>query len=334
MTANLFLHPDGFQYNGSDTRPVVEGKLRSVVSDMTKVVMCYFDENYFKVYVSLATTQIYTGITVTEMAEQCLSNDEIGIFYTIMANTADECGLSMEQLRERCRYREDEQEVNSLLVLNRPLDDLSAEERATTEKEKKLAHKSIVTDYIEFDEYKIVYNSQTWMHLRRQIIGNHPGTAEEFIRECQKYFPQLFFHKNCVLSLVEDNFNYLELIPRRIIYYLSCLNDKFQDFKNSQSTTGDQNDLLENFSGAFGLDRCGSLQRAPKRKEDYTFNFRFKGKDNQVVCDHHLKIEREDRNKRNKNVNHHNFHPRIYFNYDNPEVANGKILVASIGKHL
>lgn len=337
MVANLYLHPDTFKYNGSDTRQQVEGKLKMLVSDMTDVLNVHKDENTFKVPTSLALTPLYQDICIYEMASSCLSADEAGVFFPIMANTSENYdNLSVEQLHEMCRYHENETEVNSMLVLNQPEDYYTEDEKKEAAEQEKKNRKSVVTDYITFDDYKVVYSKQTWTHLRRQILGNHPGEPKDFILECRKYFTNLSIHDNCVVSLVDDDFEYLKIIPRRIVYYLSCLNDKFEDVRIRHKTLGSNpNVILADFSGMFGFDKEGSLQQRPEKKPYLTFVFNSpKGSSYSVLCEPHLKIEHEDCNCKIKNIKYDRFHPRIYFSYTNPEVANGKILVGSIGKHI
>lgn len=337
MIANLYLHPDTFRYNGSDSRQQVERKLKLLVSDMADVVLEHKDENRFKAPTSLAFTPLYENVCIYELADGCLSKDEAGVFYPIMANISDDYdSLTIDQLHDMCKYNEDETEVNSVLVLNQPEDYLAEKELESALEAEKLNRQSVVKDYITFDEYIVVYSRQTWNHLRRQILGNHPGEPSSFIPECRKYFSNLSIHDNCISSLVDDDFEYLKLIPRKIVYYLSCLNDKFEEVRLSHRELGaNPNVILADFSGQYGLDKDGSLQQRPEKKPYLTFDFvNTVGCSCTVLCEPHLKIEHEDNNCKIKNIDYDKFHPRIYFSYTNPEVAEGKILVGSIGKHI
>lgn len=189
MIANLYLHPDTFVYNKVDTKEKVFAKLVALVDDMTQVVYEKGAENKFKVPSSLYSVHVYEGMSIIDLAEQCLGNDGKGVFYSMMYDTSEEyADISLDELREMCKYSEDEEEVNSILVFNVPCEDLSDEEKATTNEEAKKSHKTVVTDYITFDKYEIVYSKQTWQHLRRQILGNHPGNPVFFVSECEKYF--------------------------------------------------------------------------------------------------------------------------------------------------
>ena len=337
MIANLYLHPDTFAYNGVDTEKDVCAKLIALVEDMTKVICEYSGENKFKVPTSFPCVCVYEGMTIIDLAEQCLGNDSKGVFYSMLTDTSDSYdSISFDDLRDMCNYREEEDVVNSVLVFNVPIEDLGEEEKADSDQEAKMAHQTVDRNYITFDKYEIVYSKQTWVHLRRQILGNHPGGPKAFVEECCKYFPNLCFHKNCESSLVDEEFNYLETSPRKMVYYLSCLNDKFCEVYEKHKTIGSNaNTLLADFSGMYGLDEPGSLQQRPEKKSALTFDFKKNDKKQcEVVCEPHLKISQEDRNCRVRNINYNRFHPRIYFYFPQPDVENGRILVGSIGKHI
>ena len=336
MTANLYLHPDTFTYNRVDSKELVVGKLHTLVDDMTKVVYEHRSENKFKVPWSFASVLVYDGMTIINLVEDCLDPDEKAVFYTMIGDTSDEYdNVTLEELREKCRFRDDEQEVNSILVFNVPDEDLSNEQKAKTE-EAKLFHQTIINDYITFDKYEVVYSKQTWIHLRRQILGNHPGNPDSFLVECKKYFPNLCFHDNCSSSLVDSNFNYLETSPRKIVYYLSCLNDKFREVCDEHKLKGsDANTILKDFSGRYSLDEPGSLQQNPEKKTLLTYSF-FRNDMSKcdVVCEPHLKISQKDDNSKVKNIDYSKFHPRIYFYFADPNVEGAKILIGSMGKHI
>lgn len=337
MIANLYLHPDTFKYNGSDTRQQVEGKLKKLVSDMADVLNGHHAENNFKVPSSLALTPLYQNEGIYEVASACLSPDESGVFYPIMANTKDDFDhITYDQLKQMCKYEASEEEVNSMLVLNQVEDYLSEKEREMVKEEEEKNRKTVVNDYITFDEYKVVYDKQSWMYLRRQILGNHPGKPDEFVGECITYFPNICFHPNCVDSLKDDDYNYLDFIPRKLVYYLSCLNDKFSDFHNEYAQKGaEPNTILADFSGRYNFDQAGSLQQNPAKKSSLTFGF--KDKNNQTcsaLCEPHLKITQPDKGCKGKNVNYDTFHPRIYFSFNSLTTTDLRIPVGSMGKHI
>lgn len=339
MTANLYLHPEAFAYNGKDTREEVKQRLNSFVRDMKIIVFENSQDNKFNALPSLATTSVYEKETLIDFATSCLNGDEQCIFFTMFANTASEYeNITLEELLPKCAYSPEEKDVNSVVFLNQnKMTDLTdPEDEGYISDEKK----SIENDYITFDNYQIVYDKDSWYTLRRQILGNHPGTHEEFVKECRKYFPNICFHENCINSLEDDEYDYLKTSPRRIVYYLSCLNDHFVEIYKKHVQKGkDANSILKDFSGHFGLDKAGSIEENYKKKEELTFLFKDSNKDEtlrkvvSVHCEPHLKIERKDSNY-TKDVNTITFHPRIYFYFPQDEVEYGRIVVGSMGKHV
>lgn len=327
MIANLYLHSESFKYNSVDTKEQVAKKISLLVSDMVNVVNDYKHDNRFKIPTSLFSICVYDTMTICEMAEYCLENDYKGVFYTMLSDTSDVYDkISIKELYEKCRYSKNEKEVNSIVVLNQPEDVNKVGESQPT----------IKKDYITFDDYKIVYNKQTWLHLRRQILGNHPGEPCEFVEECKEYFPSITFSENCKLSLCDNDYKYLEIIPRKIVYYLSCLNDKFVEIvKYHKKKSCDANSILEDFSGIYNLDQPGSIERNCTKDSIMTFDFVDDNKKScKVLCENHLKISQVDSSYHGKSVNYSTFHPRIYFNYYCDGFNNHDILVGSIGKHL
>lgn len=323
MNANLYLHIKSFAYNGIDTEEEVAEKLRRLLADMRDVIYQEKEYNKFKVPTQLYRCCIYKNLTIIDLASKYLDGEEQVVMYSILVDMSDDYDMSYEELESKCLYTREEQEVNSMVVLNR----LSVMNQGVRQN----------VQYMQFDKYEIVYNNQSWITLRRQILGNHPGTPEFFIKECRKYFKNLLIHNNCVLSLSADN--YLRIIPRKIVYYLSCLNDKFHEIRLQHAGNNQNaNDILADFSGRFYLDEPGSLQMNHNKKKELTFVF--EGKDNQgtirsqqVICEPHLKISQEDSNYSGKSINYNSFHPRIYFCFEH-SFKTGQILVGSIGPHL
>lgn len=339
MKANLYLHPEAFAYNGKDTKEEVKQRLNSFISDMKIIIFENNQENKFYVLPALATTSVYEKESLISFASSCLEGEEQGVFYSMFANTASEYeNVTLEELLPICTYYPEEQEVNTVVFLNQNQDSSLPEfENAGNTREET---KSVVNDYITFDNYQIIYNKDSWNTLRRQILGNHPGSHKEFVQDCRKYFPNICFHDNCVESLKDSEYDYLKTSPRRIVYYLSCLNDHLNEIYTRHATKGkDANSILEDFSGHYGLDKAGSIQANSKTKEALTFIFKdsnineLSREDVPVHCEPHLKIERKDANSIVE-INTDTFHPRIYFYFPQKCVEFGRIVVGSIGKHV
>jgi hypothetical protein len=283
-----------------------------MVSDMRSVDMSKSDDNKFISRYDLLNVHVYKDQTLQDFVQDNLNPDQIGLFYSIVGNTSHDIDMSYEQAKTCCKYNPKETCVTSLLVLN--------------------DNQSILPSrYITFDEYTVVYNRDTLRRLRRQILGNHPGTVDDFMRECQRCFPKLVFHDCCKKSLVYD-FYYLDFIPRKLVYYLSCLNDGYAEiFEAHQDQSQGINNTLKYFSGKYNLDDFGSRQGNPQEKEKLEYDFEVNGAKKILYCESHLKINAPDDDKYCDK--RRQFTPRIYF-YPNFCIELGVIYIGSMGTHL
>lgn len=322
MKVNFFLHSEAFEYNGKDSECTVVKKFKLLLDDFSDIVYEYGDENVFKTSNNLISNcKIYKQEGLMDFINKHLDHDECALFYSILTDISDDYDLCYEELKKMCTYKKDETEINSLLVINYYED--SSEE-------------DIKLPYITFDKYMVVYSKDSWITLRRQILGNHPGKPDYYINEAKKYFSNITFHENCIKSLEQDN--YLDIIPRKITLYLSCLNDKFYIIRNQYKENSDRNDILRDFSGQCNLDEPASLEGNIKKKKSMTFKFKVKSKiENQekileISCEPHLKISQQDANYKGS-IDYKKFHPRIYFAFDVKEFKN-HIFIGSIGPHL
>lgn len=318
MIANLYIHSDSFKYNGIDSEEYVLEKLRKLITDMRDVIFSENKENRFKVPKNIFDFYIYGEYDINTFAEKHLDGDEKGILYCMIANIADDFSLLYDELENKCFYSKHEKEINSIIIFNKSNNICKSEDNKK---------------YIQFDKYEIVYDKHSWITLRRQILGNHPETNEEFIENCRKYFNNLIFSDNCIKSLSKDN--YLQIIPRKIVYYLSCLNDKFYEVRlKHTSKNKNANDIIADFSGIYNLDEPGSLERNCNKKNNMKFYFRKEDNSSEeILCEPHLKISQEDINYNGEKIDYKHFHPRIYFCFDHISYKN-KILIGSIGPHL
>lgn len=176
------------------------------------------------------------------------------------------------------------------------------------------------------DPVFIIHNKYSWLNFRRYFLSLYPVNGNFFIDECAKYFPELFFHeqnKESVKKLIAE-------YPKKIIYYLSCLNDKLVE-----CLTEDKHNIaevLKHFSSLCKFDSDATLQGS--NKENLFFKFQDKnGNLVNVCCEPHLKFHINDNGEelsRGKEENH----KRIYFHFGVPDIQDGKILIGYIGNHL
>lgn len=341
MKANLYLHKDAFVYNGVDTSEEFASKLSCLVKDMRDVICEQSDENIFHVHDELFQIPLFEQEVIYDVAFRILQPEEQGVLFSMLTDQSHAFSdTTFEEIKTKSSFVPEETEVNSYIVLNRPIEKVPESEEE--KKAAKMMVRSIVKDYITFDNYEVVYDKNSWITLRRQILGNHPGSHEDFVTNCRKYFSEIAFHDNCIKTLIDNNYDYLKTCPRRIVYYLSCLNDKFADtLEKYELGKVDANNLLADFSGTYSLGESGSMQQNFEKKKSLTFKFCNTSDstyDNKVfvdvLCEPHLKIPRPDDNYTGS-WDDKNFHPRIYFNFERkPIIENGKYLVGIMGKHV
>lgn len=315
MNVNLYLHKDTFCYNGIDSYNEFMQKLQSLTGDLSLIKSSKScNAPHIFISSSLNEIKVFKDRDILNVASE-LGHEESILLYSILGNTSDICNKPLEDVKEMCKYRSDEEECNTIVFLNKPVCD---ETPISTQ------------PYMQFDSYEIIYNYQNWTTLERQILGNHPENPEHFYCECIRLFPNLYFHKNCENTLPEV----YDKVPRAIVYHLSCLNDKFKNFLNSTKNK-QANDILMQFAGKYHL--CeGSLNRSDEFKKKLTFDFpiteeckKFK----KEYCDPHYKLDNYDDNYQGRKESNGKLYARIYFFFGDEEVLNGRILIGWIGKH-
>ena len=196
-----------------------------------------------------------------------------------------------------CLEEHSEQEVNGLLCLH---------------------------EIAEVDAIFCVYNRNNWFDFHRYFLGLYPIDEKFYANSCTIYFPDLNFHPNTAATLKTLKGGGLKNFSIIIVKCLTHLNDDFSSchIHNNIPAT------LKRFSTICGLDV--SNEGNADRKKDLTFNFiDTKGNRVKIYCEPHIKISKSD--LPSDNTHHFN---RLYFHVGKPEIANGAILIAHIGKHL
>lgn len=172
---------------------------------------------------------------------------------------------------------------------------------------------------------QIVYNINGWYDFRRHYLSLYPKNPIYFIEECIKYFPNLYFHERnkTTVGTILNN------CPKKIVYHLSALNDKFKRFyvlPYNRSTA------LQQFSIYASLDETASGEGNAERKNDFTFDFtNNKEVTERVCCEPHLKLCFNDNHPGDSS---YSTDRRIYFHEGKENIHEGKILIGHIGGHL
>ncbi|MDL2208905.1 hypothetical protein LJC54_02990 [Parabacteroides sp. OttesenSCG-928-J18] len=305
MIADLYLLTESIQHNGADSEDVILAKLNTFIEDLIHIDL-YRDENKIFINPSIYSVNITETKNIFQILES-LERDKKNFLYGILYNGSNSTDLNVDEVRIKCT-RHNREVCSGIIAFNaiRELD----------------------------DELTIIYNQKGWFDFRRFFLGIYPGDADFFIDECKKYFIKLFFHENNRTSII----NYLHIFPKKIVKYLSDLNDLFPDFyENNYRNALNINDLLRQFSIMCEHDRHASLQGNPERRDSLTFDFFAYNEDadmyyvDNIYCEPHLKISKSDNYPQDSRDD---YPCRIYFHFGKKNVENGRVLIGSIGPHV
>ncbi|MDE5629600.1 MAG: hypothetical protein K2I69_08585 [Muribaculaceae bacterium] len=308
MKASLYLHPDCIRYDSIESAAVFVNKFSNLIKDIAELINDDYGDMVFVYSENLYNTYIFENQDIYTFAFEHLDPDSRAFLFLVLSQQGQSLSFSPKDIELKSVFTRDEDSCHALIVLNKPDNNNSN------------------VEYIQFEKYELIYNKHSWLTLRRQILGNHPGSPADFMKKANRYFPNIVFSPHCE-DVIEF---YLSVVPRKIVYYLSCMNDRLIGFWNSHPNKNSVDCVCEDFAGQFGMDRAGSPQGTPSKKELYTFEFS-KGTDTvHICCGPHFKITHIDNNCRESTVQKsEKFHARIYF-----KIQDNKIYVGSIGPHI
>jgi len=308
MVAHFYLLAESFNNNANFSKDEIVEKIMRLSEDV-KLIDKYKDANNLYVnYEEVYPQILYSTYTVENficnghelknsgVIERDVFNSIINIFMNISQATTD----TIQKVKEELIPNIDKDNCYGLIAFHK-IDNFD-------------------------NEWQVVYGKDEWYRFRRYILSLYPTNENFFIDECTKYFPDLFFHernKTVVSHLLNDT-------VKKLIHYLSELNDKFN---SSKTTPYNRKETLKRFNSKSSFDwkasdegNSGSKKKSSVKKKD-TFTFLDKNnKKVEVCCDLHLKILYND--KGNKSTNR-----RIYFNEGVKDVGFNKILIGHIGCH-
>jgi hypothetical protein len=170
---------------------------------------------------------------------------------------------------------------------------------------------------IDINPLYLVYDKNNWFQFHRYFLGFYPQNTDFFLNECNKYFPNLYFHeenRNTITKILND-------FSQKIVYHLGKLNDEFKTHRQANKFFPD---ALNAFSIACALDETASLEGNAEKKKRLNFQFL----DKVICCEPHLKLCKNDKNQQEY------FFNRIYFHEGFENFLGGKILIGHIGEHL
>lgn len=298
MNTTFFIIPDSFKYDGSP-QSKIEAKIKNFAIDLNKIKD--HDGNEILCSTDIYDIDLFKGISVSDI----LNNPNISQEKLIDRDVVQQLRVIWE-LKETTYST---QEIYHDLIPNHDINQCYGI----------IAFNPIVDIPID---YQLVYGIDEWYKFKRFFLGIYPLNVNYFIDECKIYFESLFFHernKDSIKVLFPSCIN-------RVIHHLSELNDKFLI---SKSNPYNRINTLKKFNAIYVHDgQEASIEGNIKRKKDLTFIFNNKNNNEQkVYCELHLKLSVDDSGTFDNNR-------RIYFYEGESSIADGKILIAHIGKHL
>ncbi|KAA6319157.1 hypothetical protein EZS27_030915 [termite gut metagenome] len=303
MIAHFYLLSKSFQNNFTLSNEEIEEKVKRLAEDV-KLINQYKDTNkLYANYNELYPQMFYSDYTIetficnpVELKKNGIDRDVINALQNIF-NKSQSTTITSKEVEKDLLSWVDENNCHGLIAF----------------------HKINGID----DNLQIIYGIDSWYKFRRHFLGKYPKNADFFISECIKYFPNLFFHERnrvTIKTILDDS-------PKKIVYHLSALNDRFRD---CQYDGLNRTEILKRFSVYAKLDEEASLEGDAFRKNAFTFNFINNDRINEpVCCEPHLKLCKNDYD-RAKYFNDR----RIYFHEGKSNIQRGRILIGHIGTHL
>ena len=293
MIACLYICDQSFMYNGSDSDMEVARKLFDF-KQMVDEARQYDDNVFYLNRMQFLETIILQGkVTIGDIVnkrDMRIGRDCMNLFLSLF-NICKSCSLSKEEMVAYLTL-EDESLCHAMLVLN-PQKDLP-------------------------ENHQVISTVAGWMKFRRFYLGKYPQSADFFLSEVKKYFKKLCIHEQNKCRYLRE---ILDTHSRRLVEYLTALNDNFLDEYNKFS--GDLVQFLPVFSKAHCIDGASF---EGNKDEKFKCVFSLEGGDIfEAYCEPHLKMYADDSGNRNQ-------HGRIYFRA--PQKTDEKIYIGFICQHL
>jgi hypothetical protein len=302
MIAHFYLLAESFQNNSNLSNDEIEEKVKRLAEDVrlihqykdTNKLYANYKEIYPQIFYSHYTVQDFL-CTPLQLKQAGIDRDVINALQNVL-NKSEETGITSQEAKDELLSWLDENNCHGLIAFHR-IDG--------------------------FDEnLQIVYGIDGWYKFRRYFLGEYPKDVNFFIDECIKYFPNLYFHernRQSIKPIFKD-------CPKKIIYHLSALSDKFSDCRKIGLN---RTQVLDHFSIEAKLDENASLEGDANRKKYLTFQFpNDSGTHEDVCCEPHLKLCYSDTDSSYSNDR------RIYFHEGKSNIQNARILIGHIGLHL
>ncbi|MBX7240121.1 MAG: hypothetical protein K1X92_00135 [Bacteroidia bacterium] len=304
MKTDFYLLNHSFRYQEGISLSDLEERLKHLATDYDYIRQ-YKDRDKVRRHESIYEEVLFGNDSVMDILyngklKGVIDRDAIEALRTII-DKSEADSISSQEVIERLLQEHSQEQVYGLLCLH-PIDNVPKE--------------------------FLVYNKYNWLSFHRYFLGVYPKNVAFYFQECKKYFPELHFHERneTTINTLFDKFT------KKIIEHLSHLHDSFN---NCKTDPYNRVETLKRFSVACDLDEEASNEGDASRKKAFTFSFENnRGVFEEVCCEPHLKLCRSDAYPGDAEY----YFYRIYFHEGKTDkdtnIANGKILIGHIGKHL
>ena len=189
--------------------------------------------------------------------------------------------------------------------------------------DKKETSKLMCSFHISKEDVAFVFDIASYLSAKRWFLSNHTKKTD-FLKDAKICFNNLFFNERVDQSLSTLCTDF-KIVRPYIVKHLEILDDfRSRNFEPSDISLGFVK-LSQKISSLYAIE-C-SPQASRKSIDEVTFIFKdFTNKEHSVCCELHTKLKWYNLDKQNQD--------RIYFHPGGLDIADGKLLIGHIGKHL
>lgn len=299
MITELYIVEDSFKYQDSITKIEIVEKLKLLAGDYDYIRQYNTEKVYY--HKDIFNVIIYPGYTIEKFlydptSKKDFSRNALEYLRNIIRKSKIK-EITTKEVIEILFNEQSEETIHGLLGLHK---------------------------IKEIDSKYIIYRKNNWLNFHRYFLGIFPKNPDYYIEECKKYFPNLFFHENCKITVTKIFNNFV----KSIINHLTCLNDIFFYLRDEQFAN--ESEKYKALKASCNLEEKIASKDKNDIKDKLTFNFinSEKQKTN-LICYPHLRLSHSDNYPGDSKY----YFNRIYFHEGIEKIEKRKILIGHIGEH-